>query len=173
MKNLKSILAICVLSVLIASCTKDGETGPQGPAGTSGTNGTNGNANVSDTTFIINTWTTGTSFYYVNLDYSQLTSTVQEGGAVQVYFSSNSGSAWYSLTWIYDASTDYYMSFYTQTGRVVVKWQYDGSGIGSDPTSIFTASSFLKVVVIPPAMRIANLDLTNYQAVKSAYNLKD
>ena len=165
-----TIVAFAAIS-MFSGCAKDGDIGPAGPPGPAGSNG---NANVYDTTFTFSNWTAGSSYYYVTLDYSKITSTVQSDGAVQVFFSNSAGNTtWYNLTWIYDASTDYYMTYSTQVGKAVVRWQYDGTGLGSDPTTLFTSNSSFKVVVIPSGMRRANVDLTKYQELKAAYNLKD
>ena len=67
------------------------------------------------------------------------------------------------------------MNFITAVGDIEVRWEYNGIGSGSSPTSIYGTASQFKVVVIPPAVKKANpnVDLNNYNEVKEAFELND
>ncbi len=165
MKNLKSILAICLLSILITSCTKDGETGPQGPQGPQGAAGTNGSSNVTSFTFGISSsaWIHGSGdvYYYVK-SYSIADVT---GSAVMVYIKDSYGS-WVAMPvsdWLYVGDQFIY--------------RYNSGGFELDYYYSVRPSStrYFKAVIIPPASRAANpnVNYSNYQEVKAAFNLAD
>jgi hypothetical protein len=68
------------------------------------------------------------------------------------------------------------MGFNTRTGSVQVTWVYDSQfSAGDDPNEYYGTTVRYKIVVIPESQRKANpdLDLTNYEAVKATFHLKD
>jgi hypothetical protein len=165
MKKLKSILAICILSILITSCAKDGETGPQGSQGPQGAAGTNGSANVSSFTFSISSsaWINGSGdvFYYVK---SHAISDVT-GSAVIVYIKDPFGN-WTAMpvsNWLYVGDQFIY--------------RYNSGGFELDYYYSTRPSStrYFKAVIIPPSSRAENPNVNyyNYEEVKTTFKLED
>ena len=170
MRNLKTfsklsiILAIFALGFMLTSCGKDGATGPQGPQG---------NANVYANTYVVSSWSLNSTNYYIDLYDADLTSDVQGSGAVQVFLSLNNGVDWNALPMTYVGSPYYVMAYSTEIKNVYIDWIYSGTGVGSDPNTIYGTNCLFKVVVIPPSYKKPNVNLRNYAEVKAAYNLKD
>ena len=170
MKSKISHLIVLVAGIaLLSGCAKDGAVGPQGPQGPPG------NANVLSATYIVNNWTSsGNSFWYVSFNVPEITSSVNSGGAVQVFMSLDDGYTWDAVPFTQvNSPYNYYMSFITQPGLIEIDWVHEGGTLGSDPNSYYLATCRFKVVVIPPSARKENVDLTNYEAVKAAYDLKE
>lgn len=98
MKNLKPILAICLLLAIVTSCTKEG---PMGPAGPQGPQGGNGNPNIKSVEFTFDMATLSSSAPEYNLTCltPNITPDVLDKGAVVGY--RKSGSEWATLpTWL-------------------------------------------------------------------------
>jgi hypothetical protein len=171
MKKTIQITVIAVLMLLAEGCTK------QGPVGPAGENGANGNANVTSTTFIMNTWHWNAPHYYSNLTIPELTASNASSAAVMVYFNTDGSNNWSALPYThYHSPYNYYMGFNTGVGLVQVTWFYDSSlSSGNDPNTFYSATVRCKVIVIPPSVRLANpdLDLKNYETVKKRFKLKD
>lgn len=163
-----TFLTTIVLSLFLNSCKK-GDTGPAGE------NGKDGNANVTTTTFQVNTsaWMNGSSYWYVDIPVPSLTSTNHGSAAVQVFFSTNSGVNWYAVPYTAVASTNYFMGFATGIGVTEIQWTYNGVGNGNDPNTFFGATCQFKIVVIPPAMIKKGVNYNDYSELKAVYNLKD
>ena len=172
--KIKLSLALLILAstALFSGCIKEGPVGPQGAPGLNGTNGSNGNANVSAATIGVSSWSNDSLGWYAAYNVSAITSAAQSSGAIQVFFSVDLGTTWIVLPWA-KAGSDYSMSFLTQTDYLEVDWDYVGPGIGSNPNAYFSQTVYLKVVVIPPAIRKNDVDYSSYAAIKKAYNLKD
>ena len=170
MKNLKTfsklsiIIAIFALGFLVTSCGKDGATGPEGPQG---------NANVYANTYVVSSWSTNSTNYYIDLYDADLTSDVQGSGAVQVFLSLNNGVDWNALPMTYVGSPYYVMTYSTEIKNVFIDWIYSGTGFGSDPNTVYGTNCLFKVVLIPPAYKKPNVNMRNYAEVKAAYHLKD
>lgn len=158
---------IVALVLLLTSCKK-------GDAGPAGATGATGNANVSETTFQVNSWTSGSSYWLADFNVSALTATNLTSSAVEVFFSTNNGTNWYAVPYTAVGSTNYFMGFATGANLVEVQWTYNGAGNGSDPNTYFGVTAVLyKIVVIPPAMKIPNVNTHDYNTLKAVYNLKD
>jgi hypothetical protein len=170
MKTLKRIsILVMIASVLTTfSCTKEGKEGPPGPAGTNGTNGTNGNANVIGTnTVTLNSgdWSATGAGWYVTLTASGITQDVVDKGIVQVFI--QYGTEWWSLP---DLSGINSTQFGFGLGYVqLLNYNSDYSQATNPGTKTF------RIVIIPSSARLANpnIDYTNYNEVKRAFNLKD
>lgn len=153
-----------------SSCKKDDDDSKYQPKGTYG------NSSISSSTWAVNTWANNGGFYYIDFNVSALTSSVQSSGAVEVFLSTDGGTTWRGLPFTqYGSTADYLWSFQTQTGTVEVRWTYDGSGLGSDPNTVYGAVCQFKVVCISAAGLVANpdTDYTNYNAIKRDFNLID
>ena len=162
--RINGIVFLAITTLMISSCKKEG---PQGPAG---------NANVTSTLFSASSWAWSSPNYYCDFTVPELTSSNINSAAVLVYFSTVSG-IWIAVPYTqYTNAYDYHMAFNTRAGMVEVTWVYDSSlSSGSDPNAYYGVTVQYKVVVIPPSARLANpnIDYTNYNEVKTAFNLKD
>jgi len=171
-KLMKIILGLILLGSLTTwnGCKKDDtEYQPKGSYG---------NANVTSQTFTVSSWSNTSSMFYSHFTVANLTAGVQSGGAVMAYLSINDGTDWDALpTTFYSSSNHYTMGFLTATQLVEVRWT-NTNGIaysGNDPNSMFGATCKFKIVVIAPAAWLAHpdVDLKNYEEVKSTFNLAD
>lgn len=158
------IFQFLVIVLLMAGCKK-GETGPAGQ------DGKPGSANITSNTYSITSWPYSSPYYYTNLATAALTSTNVNSAAVMVYFST--GSVWNALPYSqYNSPYNYYMGFNTSAGNVQVTWFYDTSlSTGDSPNTYYGTTIQIKVVVIPPAMIKKDVNIRNYEEVKSAYHL--
>jgi hypothetical protein len=166
--------------ILFISCSKEGPTGPQGVAGTNGTNGTNGVANIAVETFTLNSgnWSYSTTYldYTAVLNDAALIQSVQDSGAVEVFYSINSGSLWSALPCTINVGSGafYTFAFSSATAAATLTWTYFGSGTGTDPSTAFSGANLeFKVVTIPPALRKANpnVNFHDYNDIKKHFKL--
>lgn len=137
--------------------------------------------NVIDTTFTLSgpgAWD-ATSYYgwHVRLNIPALTSTVMDKGAIQVFFYDNDNAPGWrplNLTFVHQGHT-YVLEYWVTTGGIELLSGRPGCCAGDNPFTIWPTSNKFKVVLIPPAARIAepDLDMNNYEAIKATYNLKD
>lgn len=174
MKKLMSIIwGLILLGSLTTwnSCKKDDNNEYQ-------PKGNYGNANVTSQTFTVATWSATSSMFYTHLNVSNLTADVQNKGAVMAYFSINDGTNWNALPCtFYSSSNHYTMSFLTAINLVEVRWT-NANGIaytGNDPNTMYGAICKIKIVLIEPAAWLAHpdVDLKNFEEVKSTFNLAD
>jgi hypothetical protein len=169
MKKLVKFLSLIILSTaLITGCKKKTVTGPQGDTGAQGQQGAQGNANVTNTTFTISSWTASGVGYASNyLSLPNLDSTAFVSGVVMSYFMQSS-SSFYPLPF-----TDGYYTIQPEYG---FQWMrvYLYNNDHSVPSSP-TGSAIIRVVIIPPAIKRQhpNINYQNYNEVKVAFNLKD
>ncbi|WP_019987056.1 collagen-like triple helix repeat-containing protein [Rudanella lutea] len=177
---------LLVTSLLLTQCKGPaGDPGPQGPAGPKGDTGAAGaqgpkgevgSANVTQITWLKASDRSNPfeSIYRLPADVSLANALVQ--GYVTVSNLPNS-SSWIAVpsfldyAWIPTSQRDFY-SFTYGTGRVSLERFNEA---GNRTPNLYDFS--LKVIVVPAATlkngRFANLDYTNYQAVKKAFNLPD
>lgn len=169
MKTLKliSIITIVTTITFLVGCTKKGEEGPAGKDGSS---------NVSATVFSVSTWGWTAPNYYVNLNVPEITSDNLSSAAIMVYFTKGNNT-WTALPFTqYNTPSNYFMGFNTSVGHVQVTWIYDSSlSSGDNPNIYYGVTVQCKVVVIPKAAKEAhpNVDLNNYNEVKTIFKLKD
>jgi len=172
-------LFLLAITLTTTGCKKgqDGAPGADGIAGTNGTDGADGNANVTAYTFTIpssSAWAYASPAWSTNLSLPVLTSANINTASVQVYFGTVADT-WTAIpATFYGSTNNYLMGFITTIGNVKITWINNGVGAGSDPNTYFSTTSKFKVVVIPPGMITANpdLNLKNYEAVKTRFNLK-
>ena len=162
--QIHAITLLLTVTLLTNGCKKEG---PAGPAG---------NANVTARTFSASSWAWSSPYYYANFSMPEINSTNINSAAIMVYFRANSGN-WSALPYTqYNSPYNYYMGFNTSNGNVQVTWVYDTSfSSGDDPNVFYSITVQYKIVVIPPAERLANpnVNLLDYNAVKAAYHLED
>lgn len=169
--NLKTtllpILGICIL-LSTNSCKK-------GDEGVPGTPGKNGAANLTSRTYEVTNWLYASPYHYVNLNVPELTSTDINSAGVLVYFTTK-GINWIAVPYTQFDASNYYMGFETSTGTIKITWFYDSSvNSGLNPNAYYSTNVRFKVVVIPVADRVlkTGVDYSNYQAVKTAFDIKD
>lgn len=181
-KNMKkfTLLFLAVLFTMVYSgCKKDpGPEGPQGetgPAGPQGPQGPAGNANVSSATYVTNSSTWGydatNQYWYQTLTAPSVTSSIVSTGAVLVYIETSTD------TWAQLPRTIYLSSSYSQSQRFIY-WTDNVRIIIQDSDLTQPANpgtKKFKVITIASSARTANPDinLSDYNAVKKAFNLKD
>ncbi len=161
--QIHAILLFAIATVMANGCKKEG---PAGPAG---------NANVTAYTYSVSSWAYNSPNYYTNLSVPELTSSNINSAAVMVYFKTTGN--WFALPYTqYYSPYNYVMNFSTGVGEVQITWFYDTSlSAGNDPNAFYGTAVQYKVVIIPPAARKANpnLDWSNYDAVKTQFNLSN
>ena len=181
MKKL-SIICMTILAVsFLASCR-----GPQGPQGPQGPAGQDGNANVASSTVTIypNDWTWTTFYtdvdgnprgeYMVEVDYGAINADVFNHGAVLVYMDVNGAWRQIPLTYYYDDDDGNIFEASIQVETL------NDEGLRmfwtqSDFWKVTPDTHDFKIVVIEATLyqdRI-DVDYSNYNAVKTAFQLAD
>ncbi len=171
MKKL-SLICMTLFAMLFAvSCR-----GPQGP---SGHDGQDGNANVCSSTVTVNPndWYWDNTSWRVDIDYRAIDANITDYGAVLVYM--DNGNTWRQLpmTFYYSIEENGVVSYYSSSLEVST---YD------EGVSIFwTENDFydgyrpeehrFKIVVIAASVfqHRSDVDYSNYEAVKAAFQLAD
>jgi len=164
-KSIKTLATGIVALTLLFSACKKGDKGEPGAAGT------NGNANVVSYTASVSSWTNAGSYWYASVNTPALVdANVNNTAMVAAYFSVN-GIYWIAIPYTYVASTNYFMTYAHAVGTVEVDWTYNGTGAGSDPNTVFSSTTQLKVVIIPHSFKKPGVNYSNYTEVKKVYNL--
>jgi len=161
MKNLKFLFMAALFAVAF-SCQKE-VVGPPGQ------DGQDGNANVQSRTHILN-WTIQQNVIWAATAInSDITQDIVDNGAVLVY--AKVGDVWMAIPFTYSPSTTYStnieVNHFLNTVRIFVA---DSDGILPDMPSW----NEIKVVIISANGLILNpnVDHSNYEAVKEAYQLE-
>jgi hypothetical protein len=172
MKIKYSIALFCLSFLALNSCKKEGPVGPAGK---------DGNANViSSNTVTINNWTStfdnGTEFNYSTIiTWPSITQAIKDNGIVMIYMHDNTTTNWTALPYS-ESGTGYSdaLNFEIALGQTTISFEgVDNSG--SPGASALNGFFTFRLVAIPSSARKANpdLDWKNYNAVKTALNLKD
>ncbi len=183
MKKL-SFICMTILAVsFLASCTKVGPMGPQGPAGQDGQDGTN--ANVASSTLTIHDYDWEWIQFYVDgdgnprgqhtvtIDYPAINSNVFDYGAILVYMDVDGTWSQVPLTYYYNDGGDFYeASIEVATlsdGGVRMFWTE------SDMWKVRPDTKDFKIVAIEATLygNRSDVDYSNYEAVKTAFQLAD
>jgi hypothetical protein len=171
------ILFACI--GLFVSCAKDGATGPAGPTGATGATGPQGPGATSqilvvNTSDWVHTGTVGQSGdgYAATKNVSIITADIVQHGSIFVYTMSDTTSS-------AQCNPVPQTNFYTTNSRT---WAYNYT-LGSVTFTVMDSnhntpnpgSGFWKVVAVPASHRpmLANVDVSNYAAVKAALHLRD
>lgn len=170
MKKVKTSLfgALTIAGLLFMSgCSKDGATGPAGPIG---------NANVQTLAFSIpsSNWTVNPNYFW-EIDAVYQSTDFDFNGAVLCYYSVDNNT-WQLLPWTSDGNSPYFemlFSYNQQTGLFGLEWTNITPGSNAVPAP--PATSYFKIVGIPPALKAAhpNVNYKTYNEVKQAFNLKN
>jgi hypothetical protein len=156
------LLFLSLIAFLVLGCKKEESANPQ---------------DVKSKTLSVTSWSYSSPQYYVDLEVSDLTSEKLSTAAVMVYFS-YSANNWIALpyTQYNDLAANYFMGFNTQVKNVQITWIKDTeSTAGVNPNEYFGVDAVeFKIVVIPAATSRINsdLDLTDYEAVKTRFDLE-
>lgn len=180
MKKL-SIICMTVLAVFaMASCR-----GPQGPQGPAGHDGQDGNANVASSTVTIyeNDWQ-WIQFYSdadgnprgqfsVTIDYPAINNNVYNHGAVLVYMDVDGAWSQVPLTYYYNDGDDFY-----EASIEVATLNDEGVRLfwtESDFWQVRPQTHNFKIVAIEASVysNRSDVDYSNYEAVKTAFQLAD
>lgn len=183
MKKL-SVICMTILAVsFLASCTKVGPMGPQGPQGPQGPAGQDGNANVASSTVTIRSsdwqWMNNSGQWMVEIDYPAITNNVYNHGAVLVYMDVDGAWSQVPLTYYYQDRLDdgtiinCAASIEVATlsnGGVRLFWTESDFYDGARPNT-----HDFKIVAIEATLYNSrgDIDYSNYEAVKTAFQLAD
>jgi hypothetical protein len=159
---IKIALNLCLVCVLmLSSCSK--ETGPVGPQGPKG------NANVKNyrLTIATNDWQWESLYKEWYYDFTLLNEASES--ALYAYVISGDGEEIMPYqSQLTGATTSFSSVLFSATPYIRFKF-YNGTTTLTKPT----LGQSIRLVVIPPSARKANVDYSNYTDVKSAYNLAD
>lgn len=159
-----SLLAVLV-TIMLSSCAKDGKTGPQGPAGA------NGNANVKSKKETVTIWYNGTTNWYADIFYGEITSTIINSGAVLVY-GSDDGLTYIQLPWTYFQDVDYTSTITPEIseGKIRLIAQDSDGVLPNNPGTVT-----IKIVVIAASakkeLEEKHIDLTDYNQITTYLNM--
>ena len=192
LKKTLSILSMAVL-FLVACSPEDGDTGPAGPVGPEGpigpagqgdpgqdgqdgVDGRDGVANIQTYTFAVDssTWVrpAGTSYIGNTISVPEINATVLTQGVVLV-FETLDNSTPGATTWRAMPYTDNIFSHSHSIGPGVVNLFVTVTLQGSAPTLVAARNWSYKVVIIPPAAKIAGFDPKTFEEFQMVYGLKE
>ena len=166
MKTLRFMSFAAGLALLFVGCT--------GPAGPEGEPGADGNANVVGSSYAVPVWNVNATNYYINISDPNLTSAINNSGTTEVFLTIDAGNTFAALPFTYygGLNPNYIWSYTTNVGLVNIYWTNEGSGVGSDPNTIYGQICNFKVVDIASSVmkRHPNTDWKNYSQVISVMN---
>jgi len=176
----KNVFILCLMSIIIFSCEKEGPVGPPGPAGKDGTDGKDGNANVTSITKSIapSDWqASGISgedlYFYYEISISEITNDIVQKGAVMIYIKQADGS-YHALPTTYN----FYSSFLGYYYHTTIRYSFNTgkARIEIEDSDMNTyrpeVSLEFKIVIIAGiTLKSLSIDLTNYQDVKKCFDL--
>ena len=160
-----------------------GPAGPAGPPGSQGPQGEPGTANVFYSNwagFNTDNWSGLVAFLFQNrriytVSENRITDAILDRGAVMVYVKFANSSDIVQPLPIYQSITqlkNQHMAHFIQQNRILITLYNDDR---SDPGTIGSINSY-RYVIIPggtPTGRNAPVDLNDYEAVKTYYNIPD
>ncbi len=174
MRNFKFLFVLLTLAAITLSSCKKVE-GPEGPQGPAGSQGPVGNANVQEVDMTINIadlilWSYNNS-YYVYKSLSQASN-----DAVLGYVYKN--SEWNSLTFINYFNTSSYFNAYSfsiaDDNSIYISIRNSSGGAPfSDMTTGTLSYRFIIVKAATYAAMPDNIDISNYDEVKTYFKLKN
>jgi hypothetical protein len=152
-------MALMAVSMIFASCAKDGADGPAGPTGAQG------NANVQSETFSVNPgdWSAVSGGFGVSIGTSIVTESIVNTGAVLVYFRATNNGPWIALPATQGSET----VVYSYTPGTIQITQVGGTAA--------TQTIGFKIVVIAASGMLAEsgIDATNYEAIRDYLGLEE
>lgn len=197
LKKTFSILSLGAL-LLVACSPEDGDTGPAGPVGPEGAlgpagqdgtigrdgvDGLDGKAAVAYTYNISSAdWNSvsngGLNSIEDTIQVPQITQNIYNGGALLVYMKENSSDpSWQPLPYqnyiVYNNGTANVFSIRTYQASFSVGALNIRSFINSNISLTTNAGIVVKLVIVPPAAKIADFDPKSYEEVKMVYGIED
>lgn len=170
MKKLSLICMTLIAMIFATSCR-----GPQGPEGPMG------NANVCSSTVTVNSndwyWDNNTS-WRVDLRYEAINTNITEHGAVLVYMEDRNTWRQLPFTFYYNAFDDEGNEYFYSSSLEVSSYE-DGVSIFWTENDFFDGfrpeTHRFKIVVIEASVyeHRSDVDYSNYEAVKAAFQLAD
>lgn len=159
------MLGLLVVTTFLGACKKKEVEGPAGPAGA------DGNANVKSLTVstVAADWTgDGVAGYSITLSAPIITADIVATGAVLCYMEISGTTYALPYSYLYNGFTRHMLFQYAE-GTVTVE-RRDDDGVTSNPG---VSNAKIKVVAISSTGLIQhpNLDLSNYEEVKEAFDL--
>ena len=146
------------VSVMFSACTKEGPAGKDG------------NANVVSSSMTALNWSYNAPNWTVSFNIASITQDIVDRGAVLAYVKVGNNFSQLPLTFYQDPAYSTSVGVLTVLGGVLVTWT------DSDLTQpINPGPQVFKFVVISASSRQQhpNIDYTNYEEVKNAFNLED
>jgi len=166
-RNFMAVINSLVVAIILTfSSCKKGDSGPAGPAGINGTNGTNGITIISSTLSVSTwTWNNGNKWREVQLTNLSLTQNVIDKGSIMIY--EDLGGIFTPLpsSLSYPGNPTFLTSFYFSTNFLTIYYS------ASDFNDYGNMTKTFKIVIIPPAIRKPNVDYSDYDEAKDAYNI--
>lgn len=164
------ILNLLTLSLLILGVTSLSSCKKEGPEGPAGKDGVDGNANVVSGQGTITNWIWDDPHYLGYLNYEAITEEIINSGAVMVYWMTGDGHIALPYTWY---PTDTYSRSYqvfVSPGEVRIRITDSDLDQVPDPGNMT-----FKVVVIEASGMVQNpnVDYSNYEEVRSTFNIED
>jgi hypothetical protein len=163
MNSIKTItsLVLLVTMTIFSSCKKEG---PAGPAGE------DGNANVVSSTITSSSWAYTAPSWAISFTYPAITQDIINSGAVLVYIKVGNNYSQLPLTFYQSASYSSTIEVSTFVGGLSLFWTDSDLTQPNNP-----GSQTFKVVVIAASGLIQNpnVDYSNYEEVKSTFNIVD
>ena len=171
---MKKLTVICMtLFAMLFAVSCRGPMGPEGPAGPAG------NANVCSSTVTVhpNDWYWNETSWRVDIGYDAINANITDYGAVLVYMEDNNTWRQIPLTFYYSIVDEGVENFYssslevsTYDQGVSVFWTENDFYDGYRPDE-----HRFKIVVIAASVyqNRSDVDYSNYEAVKAAYQLAD
>ena len=174
MKKLTVICMTLCAMLFAVSCR-----GPQGPMGPEGPQGPNGNANVQSSTLTVRSsdWYWDNTSWRVDIEYQAINAQIDDYGAVLVYM--NNGNTWRQLpmTFYYSLTENNETNYYSSS--LEVSTYQDGVSIFWTENDFYDGyrpdDHDFKIVVIAASVfeNRSDVDYSNYEAVKAAFQLAD
>lgn len=160
---MKKTLSIALIALVCLTACKKAKDGAPGATGKTG------NANVQAFTFTTNSsnWIPDNTnnIYYYDYTLSSITSSVLSGGAVMTYLGDGTGNYWQAMPFTI-VGVEY--NYVITPKSIEIDVTMANGTMPANP-----GGQQFKVVVIPPAVQIANpnIDYRNYTEVKEKFNL--
>ena len=175
---MKKLTVICMtLFAMLFAVSCRGPMGPEGPAGHDGHDGQDANVYSSTVTARPNDWRWDETSWRLDINYEAISTDITDHGAVLVYMEDNNTWRQIPLTFYYSIVEDDVEYFYSSSLEVST---YD------EGVSIFwTENDFydgfrpeerrFKIVVIAASVyeHRSDVDYSNYEAVRTAFQLAD
>lgn len=173
MKKLTVICMTLVAMFCAVSCR-----GPMGPEGPAGHDGQDANVYSSTVTVRSNDWYWNNTSWRVDINYEAISADITDHGAVLVYMEDNN-------TWRQIPLTFYYNGFDDEGNEYFYSSSLEVSSYDNGVSIFWTENDFydgyrpeehrFKIVVIAASVYAhrSDVDYSNYEAVKKAFQLAD